>query len=243
MVVSMQTQGAKPQYQQLADKLRAQIMSGELPPGRRLPSEPELMEHYGVSRSTWREALRTLAAENLIVATRGVTGGTFVVEPSTGDVEEYLRKSLSMLMRSQINAEQILEARSFLEVPAAGVAAERRTEAQLAVLRQSIEDLRADAESDNWRANNQFHNALLDATENPLLRALISPINATLRANVLREHAPLGFWEEVGCDHEAILVAVEAQDRIGAEEAMRTHLTNLRVTYTALSKTTAAPSA
>ncbi|GAA1559916.1 FadR/GntR family transcriptional regulator [Kribbella lupini] len=239
----MESRTAAPQYQRLADKLRAQIMSGELSAGQRLPAEPELMKQYGVSRSTWREALRTLAAENLVVATRGVTGGTFVVEPSTGDVEEYLRKSLSMLMRSQLSAEQILEARYFLEVPAAGVAAERRTEEQLQILRQSIEDLRADAESTNWRANNQFHNALLDATENPLLRALISPITATLRASVLREHAQPEFWAEVACDHEAILVAIEAQDRSAAEAAMRTHLANLRVTYTELGKSAAGTSA
>jgi GntR family transcriptional repressor for pyruvate dehydrogenase complex len=232
----MVTQARAPQYQQLADKLRHQILSGELVAGQRLPAEPELMGSYGVSRSTWREALRTLAAENLVVATRGVTGGTFVVEPSTEDVEEYLRKSLAMLMRSQLSPAQILEARYFLEVPAAGVAAERRTDEQIAALRQSIEELRGDPESANWRANNQFHNAILDATENPLLRALISPINAALRANVLREHAQPEFWEEVACDHENILTAIEAKDRPAAEDAMREHLANLRVTYVKLSK-------
>src|ERR1051325_7951226 len=73
-----------PAYQLLADELRADITSGRLQPGERLPPEPELCVKTGVSRSTVREALRLLARQHLIVTTRGVTGGSFVSHPDAG---------------------------------------------------------------------------------------------------------------------------------------------------------------
>ena len=71
-----------PAYRLLADDLRAQITSGRLVPGDRLPTEPQLCQRSGVSRSTVREALRLLASQHLIVTTRGVSGGSFVAHPS-----------------------------------------------------------------------------------------------------------------------------------------------------------------
>ena len=73
-----------PAYQTLADDLRAQIVAGRLRPGERLPTEPQLCARFGLSRSTVREALRLLASQHLIVTTRGVTGGSFVAQPSAG---------------------------------------------------------------------------------------------------------------------------------------------------------------
>lgn len=225
-----------PQYKRLADRLRSQILAGEFQPGERLPAELQLMEQYGVSRSTWREALRTLAAENLIVATRGVNGGTFVMEPSTQDIENYLQNSLSLLMRTQLSAEQIIEARIFLEVPAAGLAAERRTEDHLRLLKTSIDELRSGSGPQVWTANKLFHGTLLDATQNPLLRAFIAPIYTTLRTNILREYAESEFWDQVGCDHEDIFEAIRERDSAAAEKAMRHHLVSLEGTYVDLNR-------
>jgi GntR family transcriptional regulator len=65
---------------QLADDLRAEIDSGDLPPGARLPSEAEMAEQYGVSRDTVRRATAELASDGLLVVLHG--RGTFVVEQS-----------------------------------------------------------------------------------------------------------------------------------------------------------------
>ncbi len=214
-------------------------MTGELEAGARLPSEPELVLHYEVSRSTWREALRTLAAEKLVVATRGVTGGTFVMEPSMDDVESYLSNSVTMLMRNQLSLEQILEARSFLEVPAAGLAAQRRTDEQIAVLATSIESISHGNRSQLWAANTLFHTTILEATGNPLLRALISPISGALRTKVLRDGSRPTFMEQAGRDHANVLEAVRDGDVSGAEEAMREHLARLGIDYLELQATEA----
>lgn len=227
----MDEKARAPRYQLLADELRSQIMTGELRAGARLPAEPDLTLHYDVSRSTWREALRTLAAENLVIATRGVAGGTFVIEPSIGDVESYLSNSVSLLMRSQLPLEHILTARSFLEVPAAGLAAIHRRDEHLTVLSASIDALDADDRSDLWQANARFHTTLLDATGNPLLRALIAPVSGALRAKIVDGPERPAIMEDAARDHRSILEAVRAREARAAEAAMREHLTRLEAAY------------
>jgi GntR family transcriptional regulator len=69
-----------PKYQQIADQLRAQISSGALPPGERLPSEPDLVEEYHASRNTVRLAIALLTNQGLVVSRQGL--GTFVTEPA-----------------------------------------------------------------------------------------------------------------------------------------------------------------
>ena len=224
-----------PRYQLIADTLRNRIVTGELGPGERLPAEPELMGEYGVSRSTWREAMRTLAAENLVVATRGVTGGTFVIEPSPGDLAKHLQVTLAILIRRQISISQLFEARYMLEIPAAGVAALHRTEQQIAHMRQTIEDVRHLSGADRWEANYAFHGTLLEASGNPLLVALLTPMTSVLRADIARRsRVPSGFWDEVCTDHEDILAAVETGDSTATKDAMQRHFENLEKAYDGL---------
>jgi GntR family transcriptional regulator len=71
---------AHPKYQEIADKLRAQINSGALGPGQRLPSEPDLAAEYDASRNTVRLALALLINQGLVVSRQGL--GTFVLEPT-----------------------------------------------------------------------------------------------------------------------------------------------------------------
>ena len=88
---------AAPAYQELANRLRDQILAGTFTPGDRLPIEPELSALYGVSRSTVREALRVLSSQNLVTTVRGVTGGTFVIRPEPDQISSYLQASFSLL--------------------------------------------------------------------------------------------------------------------------------------------------
>ena len=153
------------------------------------------------------------------------------MEPSTDDVESYLRNSVSMLMRSQLSLDQILEARSFLEVPAAGLAAERRTDEHMSVLERAIEELAFHDREQLWAANHLFHTTLLDATGNPLLRALISPISGALRAKIVRDGSRPTFMEQAARDHADILDTVRNADAQGARESMGDHLSRLGTAY------------
>ena len=120
----------KPAYQQVADQLRSLILSGELGPGDRLPVESEMSTTFGVSRSTVREALRSLSAQNLVYTSRGVTGGTFIADASPPVLSASLETGLSLLNGAEaITLAELLEAREMFEVPATRLAARRRTDA------------------------------------------------------------------------------------------------------------------
>src|SRR5207253_1753843 len=114
-------------YEQVAERLRERVVSGDLPPGARLPNESVLAQDFAVSRATVREALRSLAAQNMIRTAKGAGGGSFVTSPSVDGVSDFLHSSIALMAHAEdVTLEQLIEARELLEVPAARLAAERR---------------------------------------------------------------------------------------------------------------------
>ena len=218
-----------PAYQVLSDALRARIITGELKPGEKLPIEPELSVQYGVSRSTVREALRVLASQNLIITTRGVAGGSFVAYPHPEQVAGYLQASLRLLAQSDnVTIGQLAEARDMLEVPAAGLAAQRRSDAQLQDLKSALFDRGQVSLEEAIRSSKSFHAALVRATGSPIVEMLSRPVFEVVYDHVQSWQAPAGFWARIAGDHEAIFDAVAAQDPTSAREAIRDHLRKLR---------------
>ena len=115
-------------YEQVYDQLRDWIMRGELSRGARLPNEAVLAREFGVSRGTVREALRVLAAQNLIRTAKGAGGGSFVTLPTVDHISTFLHANISLLSESDdVTLREFLEARELLEVFAARRCAERRT--------------------------------------------------------------------------------------------------------------------
>jgi GntR family transcriptional regulator, transcriptional repressor for pyruvate dehydrogenase complex len=221
-----------PAYQTLADDLRARILSGELKPGDRLPVEPELSAEFGVSRSTVREALRVLSSQNLVATTRGVSGGSFVVTPANDQISDYLATTVGLLTGTeQLSIRQLLEVRCLLEVPAAGLAARRRSAHHLAELADTILDPAAVGADELRRANDRFHTTLLAAAGNPLLEIVVRPVFWVINERFRREAAPTGAWESVEADHAAIYERVAAGDAEGASAAAQRHLDRLVPLY------------
>ena len=221
-----------PAYQELAKTLRSRILAGDLRPGDRLPAEPDLCAQYAVSRSTAREALRVLSSQHLVTTTRGVAGGTFVTHPRPDHISSYLQASFSLLAGSETaSVEDLLEVRELLEVPAAGLAALRRTPQHVDTLRSTLFDPRTVRVDEVFEANRNFHVALLRMTGNPLLESLARPVFGVLNERFLRERAPARFWHSVDRDHREILALVEAGDGDSAARAQHEHLERLRGTY------------
>lgn len=109
--------------QQIADELRALIVSGELSEGESLGREPELVERFGVSRPSLREALRILEAEGLITVVRGVYGGVVVHAPD----QRMTARTASLVLRARnVSLADVFEARALLEPLAARAIAARR---------------------------------------------------------------------------------------------------------------------
>jgi DNA-binding FadR family transcriptional regulator len=142
-----------------------------------------------------------------------------------------LTTSIALLAQTeQCSVGELLEIREFLEIPAARLAAERRTEQQLQALRAAVHAGR-DGPDHGWEGNRSFHELVLAASGNGLLQALAAPIFGVLRTRFLRDLAQPAFWSTVTHDHDGLLAAIEAGDAARAGDEMRDHLRRLRATY------------
>lgn len=210
------------------EQLSAMIISGELKPGERLPSERAMMDMLGRSRPTIREALRMLERNGLIQIVAG-SRGAIVRQPSPQTVEEPLEAMLNMRMIS--NAE-LLEYRELNEVATAGWAAERRTEEDLHRIRHTLEQFDPNATDfkDFSHKDIAFHQAIAEASHNRVV-TMVDRVVHQLVVNVLDEanskkakKARGQMLRQIYDSHSEILNAIAAGDAEAAREAMRRHM-------------------
>jgi len=212
-----------PAHELVAQQLREAIVGGELPPGSRLPTEFELRESFGVSRATIREALGSLVGQGLITKTRGINGGSFVSAPSVDQASESLHLSLQRLGSADgVSVGEVAESRLLLEVPAARLAARRRTDADIAELR-ACAHLHAEGRPASG-GDRRFHRAVAVASGNRLLQLAIEPINLVLGTQLDHSRYPAGFLAEIDEHHQGIAEAIAAGDEDRSETLMREHL-------------------
>jgi GntR family transcriptional repressor for pyruvate dehydrogenase complex len=163
--------------QQIADELRALIVSGELSEGDSLGREPELVERFGVSRPSLREALRILEAEGLITVLRGAGGGVVVHEPD----ERMMARAAAMVLASRgVALADVFAARTLVEPLAAGALASLRARrsvvTELRELVQAQEDCIGDPEQ-FAAANTKFHERLVSLAGNETLGLFSEMLN------------------------------------------------------------------
>jgi DNA-binding FadR family transcriptional regulator len=223
----------RPAYQQVADQLLDLILSGQLSAGDRLPAESDLAASFGVSRSTVREALRSLASRDLLETTRGTTGGTFVRKVEVGQVREYLEMSIGLMWGAdEITVIEMLEAREVLEVPAARMAAERREEFHVDQMWEAIDrETRSRGRGVKFREHRNFHGVIVQAAGNGLLELMTDPVFRVLQTKFLDPDVPPSFWTVVDDDHRRITEAIKEQDGPAAADALHEHLVRLRDVY------------
>ena len=220
-------------YEQVADQLRELIVTGNLARGERLPNETVLAREFGVSRATVREALRLLAARSLVRTAKGAGGGTYVTVPSVDHVSEFLNASLNLLTAAEhVTLEELLEAREALEVPAARLAALRRTGLHVDCLHAAIPDDPASlAPQEQFVYNSGFHTAIIEACGNSLLLMAAQPIFSILQTNFARSSLGARFHQAINEQHRRIAGAIEAGDARTSEREMRSHLAYIRPHY------------
>ncbi|URM29917.1 FadR family transcriptional regulator [Pseudomonas frederiksbergensis] len=190
---------------QALDQLRLRINQGVWTVGQRLPTEPELATELGISRNTVREAMRVLAFSGLIEIRQG--DGSYlraVVDPLD------IMKALS-----RCSQEQARETRHILEVEAIGLAALRRTDEDLAALRQALDvsGSHYHGDLDTYIACDLvFHRRLVDAAHNPTLSELYSYFSSIVGAH-LRQTLNISPRRQAVFDlHVELLEAVEQRD-------------------------------
>lgn len=163
--------------QQIADELRQLIVSGELSEGDSLGHEPDLVERFGVSRPSLREALRILEAEGLITVVRGVFGGVVVHEPN----ERMTARTAALVLQARnVSLADVYEARRLLEPMAVGVIASSRAHRSAASdLRQLVEEQEHAIEDPEafGPANARFHQRLVELAGNQTLTIIAEMLN------------------------------------------------------------------
>ena len=163
--------------EQIADELRALIVSGELADGESLGREPDLVERFGVSRPSLREALRILEAEGLITVVRGVLGGVIVNQPN----ERMTARTAALVLQSRnVTLGDVHQARSVIEPAAVGIlAASSPRRKVLDELRSLVEEQRAAIDDPEafGRANAEFHERLVELAGNQTLSIVAEMLN------------------------------------------------------------------
>jgi len=214
---------------ELVDALRERIRDGRLQVGDKLPTEAAFMAEFEVSRTVVREAISKLQAAGLVETRHGI--GTFVLGLGEGPAFKITPEQFSTLQ----DVIAVLELRIGLETEAAGLAAQRRTEANLAQLRVALDAVIAAVEQgvDSVAADFQFHLEIARATQNSHFAELMATLGSQIIPRARLEAADpgaerLAYMRRVNAEHESILDAIAAQDADAARAAMRTHLSNSR---------------
>ncbi|KQN73757.1 FadR/GntR family transcriptional regulator [Devosia sp. Leaf64] len=199
------------------------IVSGQYPEGSILPPDTELLERFRVSRTVLREALKTLAAKGLIEARARI--GTRVLPRNRWNLFDSDVLAWHFELGPEVSFLQSLaEVRIGIEIEAAALAAERRTDDQAAGLLATVELMaKAGTPEDFARHDLDFHKTVADASGNPFMASISALVEMALTAAFTISspvNEPEALTQTVAV-HRAIADAISARDAIAAREAMR----------------------
>jgi DNA-binding FadR family transcriptional regulator len=215
--------------QLVADAIRRQIVTGELSDGESLPPEATLIEQYGVSRPTFREALRILQSESLISIRRGSRGGARVNAPT---IDPIARQAGYVLQYQATTLGDVYRARLILEPPAAALLADT-TRATKKALRAALEEEEAAAADPAAfaHASGAFHEQVIRLAGNNTLALF-----AGILHGIIEGHSEIVYRDErdatertrrSGAAHARLVELVEAGDAEAAEAHWRAHMEDL----------------
>lgn len=213
--------------QQLARDLSRMILQDGLQPGAEIPSEAELGEMFGVSRTVVREGIQEMVGMGLIVRSQGKS--TTVAPREHWDLLN--PRLLAALMAYDANAQAIFEdlfsVRILIESHAAARAATRRTEEDLALLERRLETLRACVNDTDafMQADLDYHEAVQIASHDPVVSSILRMMREPLETSRTFTRQNPAALPAALKQHEASFAAIQAGDADGAHQAMWDHLT------------------
>lgn len=216
--------------EQVEERIRVAILSGELKTGDVLPPEAELARQFSVSRTTVREALRSLTTQGLIYKVPGSRGGNFVQLIDHHSLGSAVIDSVHKLLTlGSIEFTEVAEVRQYLEIPAVRLAAANRSPEDLERLRDIVRRQKTASVDDPEvpTLDERFHTLIAQASGNRVLASFVSALH--------HETEPVHYLDlspDVGRatvrQHKAIVDAIAGQNADAAEDAIVRHLTYLR---------------
>lgn len=224
MQVGIQSVQRRRLYEDIVQNFHSLIRQGVLQHGARLPSERMLAEQFNVSRSSVREAIRSLELQGLVVSRRG--SGTFI---NTEAIESVVALLASTLSAGNETMKEIFEVRHLLEPQIAAVAATRAGLDEVQRMADTLEEQQQQLEKgeSGVDADTAFHFALASATHNSALVKVVSAVEDILKLSRDRSLQEPGRAKRSLVSHRQILEKVKVGDAEGARVAMEYHLTSV----------------
>jgi GntR family transcriptional regulator, transcriptional repressor for pyruvate dehydrogenase complex len=215
-------------YERVVEQVELALLRGELKAGERLPSERDLMKQLAVSRSTVREALRVLESHGVVRSRPGDPNGPVVLAFGPAP----LRKSLQRLASGDgVSLSELLQFRLLLEGPSAFLAAELRTDADLAAMEKAITAMQESVDKglDHFAgADVDFHDAMATASGNRMIRVcaeVVRGVALNLIIDKMKEdREPQELMNRWVARHEAVLDAIRRQDGRRASNLMQSDI-------------------
>lgn len=210
--------------QSIAHRLEQMILDGTLPPEKKLPSERQLAERLGVSRSVVREALRELAGRGIIETKHGQ--GSFARKV----IEEVTDASPLMLLLNSHSRTlyDLYEVRALLEGEAAALAAEHGTQEEHYAITKAFNEMEAVPAPANFALDYTFHQRIVEASHNPVLVHLLASLKSPLLRSVATSLTNLvhreTFREQIERHHKQIYNAIVARNSTWARKAAAAHV-------------------
>jgi GntR family transcriptional repressor for pyruvate dehydrogenase complex len=213
-------------YEEIMEQIRQMITRGDLQPGDKLPSERELAETLGVSRTSVREALTALGALGILDVRPGE--GTFIKRSS--DTQTF--EPLTLLLAVERNPEaQLMEVRRILETESAALAAQRATADDVTKIELALQVMKnADSVQEAVEADLRFHYAIAEATKNPVLLRIMNTVADLMHNNFRQDREALysRLTQKVLNEHEAIINAIKEKNPEQAWVQMLEHINNIQ---------------
>jgi len=216
-------------FEEICDRIRAQIAAGTLRPGDKLPPERELAEQLGIGRNALREALRSLEIAGIVRLQKGTKGGAFIQAADAGRMDEVVRDMLSL---GTISVAELTEARVHIQDLVVRLACERATAADLDAIAANIdrtEEVTAAGEYlERVECSREFYRLLVAAAHNQVLTMMVRSVTEILMQFVYTRVAGGGKPQPRLVEkRRAFLAALRARDAELATRLMRDHLASV----------------
>jgi GntR family transcriptional regulator, transcriptional repressor for pyruvate dehydrogenase complex len=218
-------------------QIKDSIISGRFNPGDKLPSERELVEQFQVSRTTVREALRSIQHLGLIYIKRGIQAGTYVADPNSGPITRSFQNLIAM---GKVTSANLIDARLMIEPEVARIAAIQHTDEDIQKLTELLDRAERQARFSCKEArliNVHFHNEVAKIIQNPIILFISESITQIFSA-VLIEITQTEIDEakvlELISHHRKILSAIADREDENAWRLTREHLLKTREMYASI---------
>lgn len=216
-------------YKRVETLIRDLIIEGTLKPGDKLPHEIEYSRMLGVSRSTVREAIRSIEKYGLVKVQKGPGGGAFVTDISPSVMANVLDIKIKM---DKIPVDHLFEVRSIIEGATAEIAAKKATEEEIILLEQHADITVSDGLTLERRmeTNVAFHLLIAQITDNDCLLFIVASLRDALtrNSNILQSLEDSG--KSLAAQHFSIVNAIKERKPEKARKAMLKHLESWRST-------------